>query len=83
MTAGLFADSGYGYRIGVRPNVIELLTSIDGVTFEEAFAGHRTFEIDGRQIPYIRRAALLANERAAERAKDLADVEWLESNDEE
>lgn len=56
---------------------------IDGLTFEEAFVGHRTFEIDGRQIPYIGRAALLANKRAAGRAKDLADVEWFESHDED
>jgi hypothetical protein len=83
VTAGLFARPDYRYRIGVRPNVIELLTQIDGVSFEEAFAGHRTFEIDGRRIPYIGRAALLANKRAAGRAKDLADVEWLESHEEE
>ena len=83
VSAGLFAQPDYGYRIGVRPNVIELLTRIDGVTFEEAFVGHQTLQIDGRQIPYIGRAALLANKRAAGRAKDLADVEWLESHDEE
>ena len=29
VSAGLFANAGYGYRIGVRPNVIELLTKID------------------------------------------------------
>lgn len=83
VTAGLFAEAGYGYRIGVRPNVIELLTHIDGVTFDEAFAGHRTFEIERRRIPFIGRAALLTNKRASGRAKDLADVEWLESHDEE
>ena len=53
------------------------------MTFEQAYAEHRTFEVDGRQIAYIGRAALLANKRAAGRAKDLADVEWLESHDEE
>ena len=83
VTAGLFAQPDYGYRIGVRPNVIELLTRIDGVTFEEAFVDHRSFEIDGRRIPYIGRAALLANKRAAGRAKDLADVEWLEEHTDE
>lgn len=60
-----------------------MLTRIDGVTFEEGFADHRTFELDGGEIPYIGRAALLANKRAAGRAKDLADVEWLESHDED
>jgi hypothetical protein len=39
-------------------------------------------EIDNRQIPYIGRAALLQNKRAAERPKDLADVAWLEAHSE-
>jgi hypothetical protein len=77
VTAGLFAETGYGYRMGIRPNLIELLTSIDGVTFDEAQSGQRFFDLDGRQIPYIGRAMLLNNKRAAGRAKDLADIEWL------
>jgi hypothetical protein len=80
VTAGLFANSGYGYRMGIRPNLIEMLTSIDGVTFEEAQASRQFFELEGRQIPYISRAILLKNKRAAGRAKDLADVEWLVSH---
>ena len=83
VTAGLFARSGYGYRIGIKPNLIELLTTIDGVTFDEAYAGRQYFELEGRPIPYIGRAALLANKRASGRAKDLADVEWLERHTKE
>jgi hypothetical protein len=83
ITAGLFAKSGYGYRIGIRPNLIELLTSIDGVTFDEAKCGRKFFEVDGHQIPYIGRSMLLKNKLAAARAKDLADVEWLNAHPEE
>jgi hypothetical protein len=86
VNAGLFAREGYGYRMGVKPNLIEVLTVVDGVTFDQAWMGHRTFELEGRPIPFIGRTALLANKRAAARPKDLADVTWLlehpETNDE-
>jgi hypothetical protein len=82
VTADLFAKQGYGYRMGVKPNLIEVLTSIDGVDFDAAANGARTFELDGRQIPFIGRSALMLNKRAAGRPKDLADLAWLESHPE-
>jgi hypothetical protein len=83
VTADLFAAPGHGYRMGIRPNVIELLTSIDGVSFDEVRADQRFFELENRRIPYIGRATLLKNKRAAGRAKDLADVAWLEEHADE
>lgn len=82
VTAELFANSGYGYRFGIKPHLIELLTTIDGVEFDEAWRARRSFSLKGRKIPFIGRAALLKNKRAAARAKDLADVEWLENHPE-
>ena len=55
-----------------------MLTKISGVSFDEALWGSRTFELDGHQIPYIGKSALIANKKAAGRHKDLADVEELE-----
>jgi hypothetical protein len=78
VTEGLFAKSGYGYRMGVKPNLIEVLTKIDGIGFDDAIAEGKHFELDGRVIHYIGRQALLKNKRAAGRPKDLADVDWLE-----
>jgi hypothetical protein len=77
VTEELFAQKKYGYRLGVKPNLIELLTTIDGVEFDEAWHGRKSFHLDGREIPFIGRAALIKNKRAAGRAKDLADIEWL------
>lgn len=76
----MFAQPDYGYRVGLRPNLIEILTGIDGLDFEQATADQEVFELEGRQIPFIGRSALLVNKRAAGRPKDLADVEWLERN---
>lgn len=77
-----FASLGLGYRMGVKPNLIEVLTTIDGVTFEEAARDARTIDVEGRRVRVIGRAALLKNKRASGRLKDLADVEWLERHEE-
>ena len=45
------------------------------MSFDEARHGSGLFELDGYQIPYIGKAALIANNRATGRYKDLADVE--------
>ncbi len=63
--------------------MIEVLTTVDGITFDEARADARFFEIEGRQIPYIGRDALLRNKRAAGRPKNLAEVAWLEAHPED
>jgi hypothetical protein len=78
VTEGLFSESGYGYRMGVKPYLIEVLTKVDGIDFEEAIADAKSFQIDGRIVRYLGRQALLKNKRAAGRPKDLADVDWLE-----
>jgi hypothetical protein len=73
-----FAREGGAYRFGVPPLKVEVLTKISGVSFDEALQGSKTFELDGHRIPYIGKAALIANKKSAGRHKDLADVEELE-----
>lgn len=75
---GHFAKEGDAYRFGIAPLKVEVLTKISGVSFDDALQGSKTFELDGYQIPYIGKAALIANKKSAGRHKDLADVEELE-----
>lgn len=75
---GHFAKEGGAYRFGIAPLKVEVLTKISGVSFDDALQGSKTFELDGYQIPYIGKAALIANKKSAGRHKDLADVEELE-----
>jgi hypothetical protein len=82
VTPAHFAREGDAYRFGIAPLKIEMLTKISGVSFDEALRGSRTFELDGHAIPYIGKAALIANKKSAGRHKDLADVEELERLDE-
>lgn len=73
-----FAAEGVVVQLGYPPNRIDLLTSIDGVSFADAYARRDVMDIDGIEVPFIARADLLANKRASGRLQDLADVERLE-----
>jgi hypothetical protein len=57
-----------------------VLTQISGVSFDEAMRDSLTFELEGRKVRYIGKAALIQNKKAAGRHKDLADVEELEKS---
>jgi len=64
-------------QLGVKPNRIDLLTTISGVTFEEAWAARTEADLDGIATHFIGRAALLRNKEHTGRAKDLGDAEEL------
>lgn len=81
VTPELFERAEYGYRMGRKPLLIEVLTKIDGVTFEDAAAAPLHVRIAELDVPFIGRRALLKNKRAAGRPKDLADVAVLEGPD--
>jgi hypothetical protein len=66
-------------QIGLPPNRIDILTGISGVPdFDAAWRDRVVTTVRKRQVPFLGRAALLANKRATGRLKDLADVEALE-----
>lgn len=69
---------GVVFQIGVAPQRIDILTKISGVEFEEAWRDRVELEIEGRRLPFIGRAQLIQNKRAAGRYKDLGDIEALE-----
>jgi hypothetical protein len=60
--------------------LVEILTTIDGVDFDEALADAVWIESGGVQVPVIGKRALIRNKRASGRPKDLADLEVLDSD---
>jgi hypothetical protein len=56
-----------------------LLTSIQGVSFEEAAAGCEIRDCGGLMVRVIGLAALLKNKRSTGRAKDAMDADELEA----
>jgi hypothetical protein len=65
-------------QIGLPPRRIDVLTSITGVAFEQAWRGRVVHDVsEGLRVPFLGRAELIQNKRAVGRAKDRADLEAL------
>ena len=77
ISQGDFARPDVVVQLGLPPHRIDLLTSISGVTFDDAWPGRVLHEIAGLQVPFIGRADLIRNKRASGRTKDRADLEAL------
>lgn len=69
---------GLIFQIGVYPVRVDILTAIEGVEYEDAWAERVEVDIDGFQVPVLSRRHLIANKRACGRPKDLADLALLE-----
>lgn len=65
------------FRMGMSPLRIEVMTSIDGVTFSDCYAERVQDEIDGIQVNVISLARLKENKKATGRLKDAADLDHL------
>jgi hypothetical protein len=65
------------YQIGVPPRRIDILTSITGVTFLEAWEARVTAIIEGVPCNFIGLDHLRLNKKALGRPKDLADLDLL------
>ncbi|MEW5853809.1 MAG: nucleotidyl transferase AbiEii/AbiGii toxin family protein [Myxococcota bacterium] len=83
-----FADTGLTLKdisspgtivqLGIPPNRIDIITEIDGVTFDEAWATRQTVNLGGVDVQVVSADVLLKNKRASGRPKDLLDVVELE-----
>ena len=69
------------FQIGVAPSRIDILTSIEGVVFDDAWQRREIIEVAGVNVPIIGKEDLIANKRAVGRHRDLADLEELEKGD--
>ncbi|MGH7534018.1 MAG: hypothetical protein ACREMG_00385 [Gemmatimonadales bacterium] len=66
-------------QLGLPPNRIDILTGLSGIPdFAPAWATREEHPVRGRAVPFLGRAMLLANKRAAGRPKDRADLDALE-----
>lgn len=75
------ARKGMIIQFGYPPNRIDLLNAISGVTFNEAWKGRisENLQVRGQTIAvcYIGLAALIKNKKAVGRPKDLEDLKYL------
>jgi hypothetical protein len=73
-----FAHEGFFYQIGVPPVRVDLLMSISGLQFADAWPNRNPSMIGGQNVWFIGRADLVRNKRASGRHIDLHDAELLE-----
>ncbi len=66
-------------QLGVPPGRVDVITSIESVSFDEAWPNRVVVELDGISIPVLGRDELLRNKRAVGRPQDQADVARLEA----
>jgi predicted nucleotidyltransferase len=78
----LFLKSDTVVRMGLPPLRIEILTSISGVEFESCFENRETCEWDGIPTQVLSLEDLKVNKKAANRLKDLLDLEQLGGSEE-
>ena len=69
-------------QLGVSPNRIDLVVSLDGLSFDEVWDGRLSTKLDKLPVNVISREHLKINKLAVGRPQDLADVEAL-SRDEQ
>lgn len=66
------------FQIGIDPLRVDILTSITGVDFDEAWQDRSSGSYGDVPVFIIGRAQLIKNKRATGRLQDLADIEQLE-----
>ena len=77
LSTTLFLDKNRMTRIGREPVKIEILNSISGVQFHEAYASKELVNVEDIVIPLISLRDLRKNKLASGRNKDLADLDNL------
>jgi len=68
------------FQIGVVPRRIDIITSISGVSFDEAFQDSIISMVDGLNIHVISKYKLIKNKEATGRDKDALDVKILKKH---
>ena len=63
--------------LGVPPLQIDIMTSITGVAFRDAWRRRVTIRFGDHEVPFLCRADLVSNKQSTGRAKDLLDIELL------
>lgn len=77
-TAEDFAVPGNILQIGVAPIRIDILSSIDGVDFKDAWISRKQIDFDGIPTCIISAEHLLKNKKSTKRQRDLGEAAILE-----
>lgn len=77
ITVNELASVGLVLQFGFAPQRIDVMTSVSGVTFDEAWPRRIYVDIEGKQHPVIGKDDFIRNKRAAARPQDLIDADVI------
>ena len=77
ITEADFEGEGRVVQLGYPPVRVDIITSITGVSWEQARSGRAQGQFGDLLVYYLGRDDLIANKRALGRKKDLADLEAI------
>ncbi len=72
---------GTVFQIGLVPSRIDILTSISGVAWDQAWPRRLRIQIEGMEIAVLGKEDLITNKRATGRPRDLADLALLSQSE--
>jgi DNA-binding transcriptional LysR family regulator len=78
LTASDLTEPDTVVQLGRAPNRVDLLTSLTGVSFDEAWAARVPGTLDDLPVWFISKELLVRNKSALRRPMDLADVSKLQ-----
>jgi hypothetical protein len=76
-----FLEENQIVQLGIAPNRIDLLTGIDGVSFDEAWQTRNQAELEQLPVNFLARELLIKNKLAVGREQDIADATRLRQLD--
>jgi hypothetical protein len=71
LTAEDLVNPGMVFQMGRPPRRIDVITGIDGVSFDDAWPNRLVLEVEGREVPFLGRGELLRNKQASPRRRPL------------
>ena len=72
-----FLDKNIVIQLGVPPVRIDILMSISGVDFDDAYSKKNIFVNENLKINFISKEDFIKNKKSSGRLKDLADIESI------
>jgi hypothetical protein len=77
LTSDDFVHKGYFYQMGRAPLRVDIMMSIPGIEFDEAWKNREVVQLEDVKIPFISRSDLIRSKEASGRPQDRIDVEKL------
>ena len=77
LTKSDFMQEGYVTQIGQQPLRIDILNTIDGVKFEDAFSNKLHVDVNGIEVNYIGLKDFIDNKTASGKSQDIADLKEI------